>query len=138
VETLETLPGRQQVSNYYIVWPCQPALLHDDEEFNRRQARWAEKLNAFNFIIEHRPGIKILRCAQSSARLRAGNTIPPEYRNIQSYLPYMTNCVWVYSALGSKTKESAPKSTARNTRARRMAKSLKIKRNTVDTLNPMS
>ena len=61
-----------------------------------------------------------------------------EYRNIQSYLPYMTNCVWVYSALGSKTKESAPKSTARNTRARRMAKSLKIKRNTVDTLNPMS
>jgi len=62
-----------------------------------------------------------------------------EYRNIQPYLPHMTNCVWVYSVLGSKPRESAPKSTARNTRARRMAKSLKIKdKNTVDTLNPMS
>ena len=66
----------------------------------------------------------------------------PDYaQGIQehSILPYMANCVWVYSVLGSKTRESAPKSTARNTRARRMAKSLKIKdKNTVDTLNPMS
>ena len=28
------------------------------KELTRRQARWAELLSAFDFIIEHRPGIK--------------------------------------------------------------------------------
>src|SRR5882762_1581901 len=87
------------------------------------------KAQCVQFIIEHRPGIKILQM-----RPVVGPITRREYRNIQSYLPYMTNCVWVYSILGSKTRESTPKSTARNTRARRMAKSLKIKdKNAVDT-----
>jgi|SRR6267378_784973 len=57
--------------------------LHDGRKSSKR---------SFNFIIEHRPGIKILQM-----RPVVGPITRREYRNIQSYLPYMTNCVWVYS-----------------------------------------
>ena len=82
------------------------------KKFNRRQARWAEMLHAFNLIIEHRPGIEI-----PQMRPVVGPTTRGEYKKIQSYLPYITSCVWVYSVPGSETNEPAPEFTAHNARA---------------------
>jgi len=54
-------PVRQQVSDYCSVWPCQPALLHDDEGANRRQAHWRCSTRSilvllkYHFTIEHYP-----------------------------------------------------------------------------------
>jgi hypothetical protein len=92
-----TVPSNHANLGYFIT----------TKKFSKRQARWAEMLNTFNFIIEHRPGIET-----PQMRPVVGPTTRGEYKNIQSYLPYITSCVWVYSVPRSKINEPAPEFTA--------------------------
>jgi RNase H-like domain found in reverse transcriptase len=42
------------------------------KRLNQRQARWAQLLAAYDFVIEYKPGrLNVTRCAAETARLRA-------------------------------------------------------------------
>jgi hypothetical protein len=79
---MEMLFTRSNTYNNHLFGPYESAILQRKNQLNRRQARWAESLQEYNFKIVYRKGTEngkadaLSRCPEFTTR--EGGTTSPE------------------------------------------------------------